>query len=84
MTFRKPMPPHGYTLETQQDRCPKCKATCIANIGAQKRCNECGYQWPPIQPSQTGPTRQEVLDGTARSKPAKIVFIRSCLGERTR
>jgi uncharacterized Zn ribbon protein len=77
MTFSKPVPPSGYTLQTRQDHCPECKATCIAKLGKQKHCNQCGHQWPPIRQSQQRPTRQEVLDGTAQSMPARIIFFRS-------
>ena len=77
MSVFKSMPPKGYKLQTPQDRCPECKATCIVKIGRQKHCNQCSHQWPPIQPVQRWPTRQEVLDGTAQCMPARIIFLRS-------
>ena len=71
---RKPLPPSAYTLLTKQARCPKCDATCVVKIGPQQRCNQCGEQWPPIQRTQQGPTRRDVLNGTARYVPGRIIF----------
>jgi predicted phage terminase large subunit-like protein len=31
---------------TQQETCPCCGASCIGTYGEQKRCHQCGKQWP--------------------------------------
>ena len=30
----------------QQETCPYCGASCIGTYGEQKRCHQCGKQWP--------------------------------------
>jgi len=61
-----------------RDTCPKCGAISVVRINVQKRCNQCGHQWPPISNMQRGPTRRDVLNGTARYVPGRIIFFRSC------
>ncbi len=70
---RKPVVPNGYELEVKQEKCPACGATCIANVGNQKRCSICEKQWPE-RPVLRGPTRRDVLNGTARYIPGRIIL----------
>ena len=69
---KKPEVPKGYTLQTKPEACPDCGATCIARVGPQKRCGQCGLQWPPIRPMQEL-TRSDVLNGIARILPGRII-----------
>lgn len=61
---------------TNRESCPECGALCIAKVCNQKRCSQCGHQWPPIARIQQGPTRRDVLNGTARYIPGRIIFFR--------
>jgi phage terminase large subunit-like protein len=40
--------------------CPKCKATCIVQVGAQHHCNGCGHQWGKLAKVYRGPNRGEI------------------------
>lgn len=69
----KPVPPNGFTLTEECEACPECSYKGCAKIGQQKRCSSCGHQWPPIQRLQQGPTRGEILNGTARIPRANFI-----------
>ena len=47
--------------------CPLCGATVSVTVfGAQKRCQQCGHQWPPKPRVQQTLTRTDVLNGRDR------------------
>jgi len=59
--------------------CPKCGAVCVVQFPwGQKRCNACAYQWPEVSAMQRGPSRSDVVNGTARYGVARIIFFNSC------
>jgi hypothetical protein len=64
-------------IPTIGEKCPRCKALCIVTLGNQKHCNQCGNQWPNVHRVQQGPTRREVLNGTARYIPGRIILFRT-------
>lgn len=43
--------------------CPQCNAKCIANVGRQKRCGQCGHQWTPE--GAAGPAAAKPMNRTA-------------------
>jgi predicted phage terminase large subunit-like protein len=49
----------------RSEACPKCGFTAFALVsgGAQKRCQQCGVQWPPVPRAQPMLTRSDVLRG---------------------
>ncbi len=71
---RKPPFAKGNTTSTPQPRCPDCGATCVVKIGAEWICNNCAKQWSPVHRVQQGPTRIDILNGTAHYRPARIIF----------
>jgi hypothetical protein len=60
-----PVAPNGFKIVRESEPCPECGATCTVKIGQQTRCNQCGHQWPPVQPVILGPSRRDVLNGAA-------------------
>ena len=69
----KPVIPRGFKEVEEFEPCPQCGKQGHTKIGPQKYCVHCGHQWPPIPPPQLGPTRRDVLNGTARFAPTKII-----------
>ena len=57
----------------QQEICPACQSKCVGTYGMTHRCNQCGNQWPTVPNVQQGPTRRDVLNGTAHYTPARII-----------
>jgi predicted phage terminase large subunit-like protein len=54
------------TSVAQSETCPSCGASGAVTLrySDQKRCQQCGKQWPPISRGQPILTRREVLSGT--------------------
>lgn len=48
----------------QSEACPSCGASVVLTFGEQKRCQQCGEQWPPRPRVQQMLTRRDVLNGT--------------------
>jgi hypothetical protein len=68
----RPVPPNGF-IEVFEP-CPECGWKGFATkVGTQKRCGGCGHQWPAVHVEQLGPTRADVLNGTARHLPTRII-----------
>ena len=47
----------------QSEACPGCGASGVVTFGEQKRCQQCGKQWPPRPRVQQMLTRRDVLNG---------------------
>ena len=47
----------------QSETCPSCGASGVVKFGEQKRCQQCGKQWPPMPRVQQMLTRRDVLNG---------------------
>jgi len=69
----EPTLPNGFKPAEEFEPCPKCHWKGYARIGPQKRCSSCGHQWPPVRRVQQVPTRTEILSGTARIAPTRII-----------
>jgi predicted phage terminase large subunit-like protein len=52
------------TPAAKSEACPKCSGTVIITLGKQKRCQQCGEQWPPVPRVQQTPTRRDILNRT--------------------
>ncbi|MGA7136451.1 MAG: phage terminase large subunit [Terriglobales bacterium] len=48
----------------QPEACPSCGSTLIAPLRGQKRCQQCGHQWPPRPGVQQVLTRRDALNET--------------------
>ena len=47
----------------QAEGCPSCGASLVVTVfGKQKRCQQCGHQWPPLPRVQQMLTRRDVLN----------------------
>jgi hypothetical protein len=47
----------------QGEGCPKCGASLFVTVfGSQKRCQQCGHQWPPVSRVRQVLTRRDVLN----------------------
>jgi predicted phage terminase large subunit-like protein len=51
------------TSAVPSEACPSCGASVIVPLRKQKRCQQCGHQWPPIPRVQQVLTRSDVLNG---------------------
>ena len=61
----------------QAGACPSCGATVSVTVfGKQKRCQQCGHQWPPLPRVQQMLTRRDVLNGTEFWAPPRDEFWR--------
>ncbi len=48
--------------EPQSGACPNCGASGVVAFGEQKRCQQCGNQWPPKSRVQQTMTRMDILN----------------------
>jgi Txe/YoeB family toxin of Txe-Axe toxin-antitoxin module len=48
----------------QSDACPSCGGRGVLIFGQQRRCQQCGTQWPPRPRVQPMLTRRDVLNST--------------------
>src|SRR6266571_2717587 len=64
--------PSGFTQVEEFELCPKCGWRGHTRIGPQKRCSQCGHQWPPVKLDIRLPTRRDVLNGTAYLSRASV------------
>jgi len=69
----KPVLPKGFKPVQELEPCPACGWKGYAVIGPQKLCGRCRHQWPPVPRPQLGPTRTEILNGTARIGRARFI-----------
>jgi tRNA(Ile2) C34 agmatinyltransferase TiaS len=69
----RPVPPKGFRIVEECEPCPKCGSKVSAKIQQQKRCSQCGHQWPPVKREPLGPTRRDILNGTAYFQHTQIV-----------
>ena len=52
------------TAAAESEHCPSCGASGVATLfgGTQKRCQQCGKQWPPAPRVQPVLTRRDILN----------------------
>ena len=48
----------------KSEACPSCGARGTVIFGQQKRCQQCGHQWPPIARTRQVFTRSDIFDET--------------------
>jgi hypothetical protein len=53
---------HSNASAPQSEACPSCGASGAVKLGEQKRCQQCGKQWPPRSRVQQTLTRRDVLN----------------------
>jgi hypothetical protein len=53
---------HSNASAAQSEACPSCGASGVVRFGEQKRCQQCGKQWPPRSRVQQTLTRRDVLN----------------------
>jgi predicted phage terminase large subunit-like protein len=44
------------------NKCPSCSCESYSRVGPQKRCSQCGHQWPPVRPEGHPLTRYDILN----------------------
>jgi hypothetical protein len=57
----RPIPPTGFRIVEEPEPCPECGSIATMRIQQQRRCNQCGLQWPPVKREPLGPTRRDIL-----------------------
>jgi predicted phage terminase large subunit-like protein len=55
---------HSNASVAKSEACPSCGAPGIVIFGQQKRCQQCGKQWPPIARVRQILTRRDLFDET--------------------
>jgi len=61
----------------QSESCPSCGATAVVTLShGQKRCRQCGHQWPPMPRVQQMLTRRDVFNETELWVPPRGKFWR--------
>lgn len=65
--------PSGFTQVEEFEACPKCGSKGHSQVGPQKRCSQCGHQWPPVKSDIHLPTRKDVLNGTGHLQGTRLI-----------
>ncbi len=73
----EPTLPKGFKPAEEFEPCPKCHWKGHARIGPQKRCSRLRAPMAACATGSACPTRTDILSGTARIAPTRIIRWRS-------